>query len=178
MTPWRPRLLGVLQRYARWLHLRWPAGTVDKLPILGEDGATAIPGLYIAGDLSGVPLLKLALDGGVRAMRNIARHCANRPAAPGTLDVVVIGAGVAGMAAAVEARRLGLAFEVVEAAEPFFTLVNFPRRKPIFTYPSDLTPAGDLQVRAEVKEALVEELREQTRRAGVKPRSARAERVE
>jgi len=38
------------------------------------------------------------------------------------------------MAAALEARRHGLRFEVLEASEPFSTLVNFPRGKPIFTY--------------------------------------------
>ena len=49
------------------------------------------------------------------------------------------------MAAALEARRTGLRFQILEASEPFSTLVNFPKRKPIFTYPSDMTPAGELQ---------------------------------
>ena len=172
-------MLRLIARYAEWLHTRWPAGTVESLPEIREDGSTAVPGVYIAGDLSGIPLLKFALDGGARVARTIAADPTLRAGgdAEGLLDLVIIGAGVAGMAAAVEARRLGLTLEVVEATAPFSTLVNFPRTKPIYTYPRAMTPAGALQVTAEVKEALVEELRVQVERAGIRPLAARAERV-
>ncbi|MEK7330677.1 MAG: NAD(P)-binding domain-containing protein, partial [Candidatus Eisenbacteria bacterium] len=172
-------MLRLIARYAEWLHTRWPAGTVESLPEIREDGSTAVPGVYIAGDLSGIPLLKFALDGGARVARTIAADPTLRAGgdAEGLLDLVIIGAGVAGMAAAVEARRLGLTIEVVEATAPFSTLVNFPRTKPIYTYPRAMTPAGALQVTAEVKEALVEELRVQVERAGIRPLAARAERV-
>ncbi len=33
-----------ISRYVDWLHTRWPAGTVEKLPEVNEDGATAVPG--------------------------------------------------------------------------------------------------------------------------------------
>jgi thioredoxin reductase/Pyruvate/2-oxoacid:ferredoxin oxidoreductase delta subunit len=169
-------------RYLDWLHLRWPAGTVEKLPQVRPDGATAVPGLYVVGDLTGVPLLKFASDTGARAIQTILADPAFRGRATdeGTLDVVIVGAGVAGMAAALEARRRGLRFEVLEASEPFSTVVNFPRGKPIYTYPRDLTPAGELQFteRSAVKEGLVEELRETTLGRGISPRLARAERVE
>jgi thioredoxin reductase/ferredoxin len=77
------------------------------------------------------------------------------------LDLVILGAGVAGMAAALAARKRGLRFLVLEASEPFSTIVNFPKRKPIFTYPKEMQPRGDLKVTADVKEALLEELRAQ-----------------
>ena len=172
-----PRLIA---RYAAWLHTRWPAGTVEKLPELREGGRTNVPGIMIAGDLTGIPLLKFALDGGARVAREVAGELGASPGggARDALDLVIVGAGVAGMAAAVEAGRLGLAIEVLEATEPFSTLVNFPRAKPIYTYPHAMVPAGALQVSATVKEALVEELRAQVERAGIRPRSARAERVE
>jgi len=169
-------------RYLDWLHLRWPAGTVEKLPEVRPDGATAVPGLYVVGDLTGVPLLKFASDSGARAVQTIVADPAfrGRPADEGTLDLVIVGAGIAGMAAALEARRQGLRFEVLEASEPFSTVVNFPKGKPIYTYPRDLTPAGELQFteRSAVKEGLVEELRETTLGRGISPRLARAERVE
>ncbi|HEY2953905.1 MAG TPA: NAD(P)-binding domain-containing protein [Candidatus Eisenbacteria bacterium] len=170
-----------LRRYARWLHTRWPAGTVEKLPQVGEDGRTSLAGVYVSGDLTGIPLLKFALDSGARVVRRIAADPALHSGAAeggGLLDLVIVGAGVSGMAAAVEARKLGLSIRVLEAAEPFFTLVNFPKAKPIYTYPRDMTPAGDLQVKAEVKEALVAELREQVARAGIEVGRARAERLE
>lgn len=167
-------------RYARWIHTRWPAATVEKLPEVRADGSTSVPGLFIAGDLAGVPLLKFALDGGARVARAIAADPALRadPAPPDTLDLVIVGAGVAGLAAALEAQAHGLAFEVVEAAELFFTIANFPRAKPIFAYPHAMKPAGRLQVRATVKEELLRELRGQVEAAGVRPRPGRAERVE
>ncbi|HSQ59300.1 MAG TPA: NAD(P)-binding domain-containing protein [Acidobacteriota bacterium] len=167
-----------LARYASWLHLRWPAGGVEALPEVREDGSTAVPGLFIAGDLTGIPLLKLALDTGARAVERIARDL---PAARGSdapLDLVIVGAGVSGMAAAMEANARGLRFEVLEAAEPFVTIANFPRRKPIYTYPHAMTPAGRLQVSADVKESLLEELRRQADASGIRVTLRRAERIE
>ena len=168
-------MLRWIARYAEWLHTRWPAGTVEPLPEARPDGSTNVPGVSISGDLTGIPLLKLSLDSGAR----VARAATSARAPDDTLlDLAIVGAGVSGMAAAVEARKKGLRFEIIEAAEPFSTLVNFPQRKPIYTYPRSMKPEGDLQVTADVKEALVEELRAQTERSGIRPTHARAERVE
>ena len=172
-------MLRLISRYTRWLHTGWPAGTVEKSPVLGADGSTSIPGVTVCGDLLGVPLLKFALDSGARAARLIAADPALRTPAPdGVPDLLILGAGVSGLAAAMEAQKHPLSFEVLEAAEPFATLVNFPRAKPIFTYPKAMTPAGSLQVKAGIKEALVEELQAQVERAGIAVRLGRAERIE
>ncbi|MHC4652829.1 MAG: NAD(P)-binding domain-containing protein, partial [Planctomycetota bacterium] len=129
---------------------------------------------------------KFSSDSGARAVQTIAgdpsfrkRHRdANRDSSP-VLDLVIIGAGVSGVAAAIEAGKQGLAFELVEASEPLATIVNFPRGKPIFTYPTGMTPAGDLQFteRSGVKEGLVEELRDYMDAAGLEPTMARVQRV-
>jgi thioredoxin reductase/ferredoxin len=171
-------------RYARWLHTKWPAGAVEKLPRVREDGSTNVPGLYVVGDLTGVPLLKFSSDTGARVIQKIAgdreREPSGSAAGPGSrnaLDLLIIGAGVSGMAAALEAKKLGLSFEIIESSESFFTVVNFPARKPIYTYPSGMTPAGDLQFRDDVhpKETLLEDLRRETR--DITPRRAAAESV-
>ena len=162
----------MLGRFYEWLHGRWPAGRVERLPVVAEDGTTAVPGLLVAGDLKGVPLLKFALDSGARAAARVADELGEGEREG--LDLAILGAGVAGLAAAVEAKRRGLSFEVIEAAEPLSTLVNFPKGKPIFTYPTELEPAGELHVGADVKEALVAELREQVAAAGIEPRPGRA----
>jgi NosR/NirI family nitrous oxide reductase transcriptional regulator len=162
-----------IARYTRWLHTRWPAGTVEPLPEAAPDGSTGVPGISISGDLTGIPLLKFSLDTGARAVQGLSPS-----GDPGLLDLVILGAGVSGMAAAVEAKKRGLRFEILEAEEPFATLINFPKKKPIYTYPRAMEPEGDLHVSADVKEALVAELEEQTERAGIHPRKARAERVE
>jgi len=174
-------VLGLIARYTEWLHTRWPAGTVEKLPDAREGGGTSLPGTYISGDLTGIPLLKFAIDSGVRVVRSIASDSGLRSEGSGeedTLDVAIIGAGVSGMAAAVEAKKQPLTFQIFEATEPLSTLVNFPKAKPIYTYPRSMKPAGDLQVTADVKEKLIEELKSQTARAGITPAAARAERVE
>ncbi len=151
------RMRGALQRYAQWLHLSNPAGRVEPGPVVQPDGTTNLDRVYVVGDLSGVPLLKFALETGAQAVENVEAGAAKGDA----LDLVILGGGVAGMAAAWAAQKRGLAYVVLEASEPFSTIVNFPKRKPIFTYPKAMRPAGELQVSADVKEELLAELRGQ-----------------
>jgi pyruvate/2-oxoglutarate dehydrogenase complex dihydrolipoamide dehydrogenase (E3) component len=138
--------MGLIERYLHWLHLRWPAGPVERLPVVGPEGRTNVPGLWIAGDLTGVPLLKFALDSGVRTVRAVARELGSdrrgadshvdgdlartSPDADRLRDLVILGGGVAGMAAAIEAARLGLDSEVVEASEAFSTIATSRRPSP------------------------------------------------
>ena len=58
-------------RYMHWLHTRWPAGTVEPLPEVAADFSTAVPGVYVVGDLTGIPLLKFSADSGARAVDSI-----------------------------------------------------------------------------------------------------------
>ena len=173
--------MNLLSRYFHWLHTRWPAGVVEKFPAVRDNGSTNVPGLYVAGDLRGVALLKFAADSGARVMRTIASDPAlarlRASGDAGLVDVAIIGAGVAGVAAAIEARSLGLSFRLLEANSLFSTIANFPRRKPIYTYPKEMTPAGSLAITADVKEALYEELSSQAARAGIRPEAARAKEI-
>ena len=175
-------MLGFIGRYTRWLHTQWPAGIVEKLPEVKEGYSTNVPGLYIAGDLTGIPLLKFSSDSGARAVMNILRDenfNQRRQALKGAdiLDLVIVGAGVSGMAAALEAKKNGLRFEILEATEPFSTIINFPKGKHIYTYPTDMVPAGELQFTKDVKEPLVEEIKEETLGRGVQPKIQRVEKV-
>ena len=175
--------MSLLGRYTHWLHTRWPAGTVEKLPEIRDDGTTAVPGVRIVGDLTGVPLLKFSSDSGARAVRAIlaepefARQ--RPPADAAVLDLAIVGGGVAGIAAAIEAKKSGLSFAVFEATEVFSTVANFPKGKPIYTYPTGMTPAGDLQFRTEVhpKEQLLQDLEAKRKAAGVDVTFARIERI-
>lgn len=169
--------------YTRWLHTMWPAGTVEKLPDVREDGTTAVPGVRVVGDLTGVPLLKFSSDTGARAVQRILEEpdfAAARAKDPGALDLAIIGAGVSGIAAALEAKKAGLTFAVFEATEIFSTVANFPKAKPIYTYPTAMTPAGELQFKSEVhpKEELLARMEETRRKAGIDPVIARIERIE
>src|SRR5436190_9462105 len=185
-------MAGILSRYTRWLHTQWPAGTVEKLPVSGPDGATALPGVLIVGDLTGIPLLKFSSHTGAEAVRAILKEEGGRPRPQslrdsvaggrrdekGALDLAIIGAGVSGISAAIEAKKAGLSFAVFEATEIFSTVVNFPKEKPIYTYPTEMKLEGGLQFSADVKEALVEEMEAQLRAAEIEVTPARVERLE
>jgi len=174
-------MISTVKRYMNWLHLQWPAGLVEKLPLSGENGSTNLPGVYIAGDLRGVPLLKFSADFGARAVKSIVedpgfqseRTASNTSGDSGMLDLAILGGGIAGMAAGLEARKAGLRFEILEANEAFSTIINFPKGKPIYTYPNEMVPTGDLRFSAEIKELLIEELIEQTIKTGLVPLKAR-----
>ncbi len=175
-------MIGIISRYTKWLHTQWPAGVVEKLPEVKSDYSTNIPGLYIVGDLTGIPLLKFSSDSGARAVESIRmdKNFLSQRAKDKNeevLDLVIIGAGVSGMAAALEAKRDDLHFKILEATEPFSTIVNFPKGKPIYTYPTEMVPLGDLQFTQEVKEPLVDEIKAQTLGKGIEPVMARVERV-
>ncbi|HWE29953.1 MAG TPA: FAD-dependent oxidoreductase, partial [Polyangia bacterium] len=170
----------MLARYVRWLHTGWPAGTVERLPEVNDDGTTRVPGVRVVGDLTGVPLLKFSADTGARAVQAIVREAEfqKRKGSDGVVDVAIIGGGVSGIAAAMEAKKAGLTYVVFEAAQEFSTIANFPKAKPIYTYPTDMTPAGQMQLSADVKEALLEELEAQRRAFGIECRRAHVERIE
>ncbi len=175
-------MTGLLGRYIHWLHGCWPAGTVERLPLVNADGSTKTPGLYVAGDITGIPLLKFAADTGAKAVRAIVEDPAftKRDRNSSEIhDLAIIGAGVAGMAAALEARRNNLDFVIIEASMPFNTVVNFPKAKPIFTYPTGMTPAGDLQFseKSVVREGLLDELTTQTLEQGIEPIHAQVDHV-
>src|SRR5438874_6372252 len=124
-----------ITRYVHWLHTRWPAGTVEKLPEVGPDGATSVPGVRIVGDLTGIPLLKFSADTGARAVQAMLAEedfVKRKGLDPEVLDLAIIGAGVSGVAAAMEAKHAGLRFTVFEAAQEFNTIQNFPKQKPIY----------------------------------------------
>src|SRR5216110_3370965 len=70
----RGRRMNLLFRYVRWLHTMWPAGTVEKLPQVNPDGSTNVPGVYVVGDLTGIPLLKFSADTGAKAVQKIVQE--------------------------------------------------------------------------------------------------------
>jgi NosR/NirI family nitrous oxide reductase transcriptional regulator len=170
-----------ISAYTRWLHTKWPAGTVEKFPEVNEDGTTAVRGVRVVGDLTGIPLLKFSSDTGAKAIQAILAEPDFKSAKstdPELIDVAIVGAGVSGIAAAMEAKANSLSYKVFEAAEIFSTVVNFPKAKPIYTYPTEMIPAGKLQFKATIKEALLDEMEAQRKEAGIDVTSARIERIE
>jgi NosR/NirI family transcriptional regulator, nitrous oxide reductase regulator len=168
-----------ISRYHHWLHGKWPAGGVEKAPSTHDDGTCNVAGVRIVGDLTGVPLLKFSADSGARAVREMLAEKGFRPGGElALLDLVIIGAGVSGISAAIEAKKAGLNFQLYESAEAFATIRNFPRKKPIFTYPTAMIPAGEMRFHATVKEELLAELTAQQSEHGIEPIQAHIDRIQ
>ena len=73
---------------------------------------------YVVGDLTGIPLLKFSLDTGARAVERVAAELeTERKSTDSLLDLVIIGAGVSGVAAAIEAKRRHLSYQLLEARD-------------------------------------------------------------
>jgi thioredoxin reductase len=89
-----------------------------------------VEGVYLAGDLSGVPLIRNAIGQGAHAVRQIAARSRAAPAScADELDLVIVGAGPAGLSAALEAKALGLSAVVLEQASIAESIRSFPRGK-------------------------------------------------
>src|SRR5713226_1322982 len=119
-------MIQLIRRYTHWLHTRWPAGTVEKLPVSDANGLTTVPGVRIVGDLTGIPLLKFSSHTGAEAVRAILREpdfASERNSSNKVVDLAIIGAGVSGISAAIEAKKAGLRFVIFEATEVFSTVV-------------------------------------------------------
>ena len=88
-------------KYIRWLHTGWPAGRVERQPEVGPLGQTNVPGVFVVGDLAGIPLLKFAADSAARTVQAIASALEERKdqADQEVLDLVIVGGGVAGITA-------------------------------------------------------------------------------
>jgi thioredoxin reductase/NAD-dependent dihydropyrimidine dehydrogenase PreA subunit len=88
------------------------------------------PGVYLAGDVAGQSLIRSAVEQGERATRSVHASLAKEPAMRGfDADVVVIGAGPAGLSAGLTARSLGLRVMVLEQARLAESIRAFPRGK-------------------------------------------------
>jgi NosR/NirI family transcriptional regulator, nitrous oxide reductase regulator len=156
-------MIRLLRRYTHWLHGRWPAGIPEALPIVGADGSTSVPGVLIAGDLAGTPLLTFAAHTGAAAADRCLRELDGPATSGDVLDVVVIGAGVAGLSAAVRLAQApaGLTWCVVESTTPLATIADFSAGKPIFAYPLVDPPPAPVAITGDTKEALLASLHAQ-----------------
>ncbi|MCX6545255.1 MAG: NAD(P)-binding domain-containing protein [Acidobacteria bacterium] len=169
----------MLATYRRWLHAQWPAGTVEPLPQSGPGGTTAIPGVRIIGDLAGTPLLKRSAAGGASAITYILSEPGFKASSdPGVLDVAIVGAGAAGIAAAIAAQRAGLRCAVYDATRAFATIADIPGRMEIHAYPTGGDPESALLITASKKADLLAELERQRVAAGIEPIVSRIDHIE
>jgi putative YpdA family bacillithiol system oxidoreductase len=124
-----------------------------EIPEYDEHYETNVPGLYLVGELSGIALIRNAVTQGVKAVTHIA--ATQRPAPPHGVDVVIVGAGPAGLAAALACKEKNLRYVVLEQDEIGGSVLHYPRQKLVLTSPVDLPLHGRVKVSEISKEDLL-----------------------
>jgi thioredoxin reductase len=145
-----------------------PTGAIDvglgdirgrsDLPVLNEERETTIPGVYIAGELGGLSLVSNAVAQGREVAYQVAEalNGAGGCGGNGEVDLAIIGAGPAGLSAALAAVEKGLSYVVLEQQADFGgTIYQYPRRKLVHTLPVELPLYGRITKPEHSKEELL-----------------------
>jgi len=139
------------------------------LPRLTDDLETTVPRVYIAGELGGLALIRHAVTQGVQAVESIARR--EPPAGNGVADLLIVGAGPAGLAASLKATELGLSYLTIDQDDIGGTVRKYPRGKLVMTQPVELPLHGRLRKSEYRKEHLIDVWEEIIHRHDVRVRT-------
>jgi thioredoxin reductase len=126
------------------------------IPRITTDYETNVPGLYIAGELGGMGLIRNAVKQGHLAAKHALSQV--KPGVKADTNLLIVGAGPAGLSAALTAIAGKKNYICIEQNSFGGTVYNFPRQKVVMTYPADLPGVGKMKFpRNEVsKEELLE----------------------
>lgn len=125
-----------------------------KVPQRDEAFLTNVPGCYIIGDVSGTPLIKNAANEGSNVIAHIAQeiNLSDESANGETYDVAIVGAGPAGLSAAIAAKRAGLKFVAIEQDRVLASIEAYPANKYVFFKPDSMKSTAPIDVGGEGKQ--------------------------
>ncbi len=124
------------------------------IPLMSEHLETNVPGIYIAGELSGLSLIRNAILQGRQVIDHISSI--HRPAKQNDVkDVAVIGFGPAGLSSTLSSLEQKLSHIVFDQQEPGGTIRHYPRRKLVMTQEVELPFCGRLKTGEYSKEKLL-----------------------
>ena len=112
------------------------------LPRISTDYETNVPGLYIAGELGGMGLIRNAVKQGKFAAEHAAK---NLKKVKCDVDITIIGAGPAGLSASLTARNKKVNYVCLEQNSFGGTVYNFPRQKVVMSQPFELPIVGEVK---------------------------------
>lgn len=115
-----------------------------ELPHVDQNFETNVPGIFIAGELGGMGLIRNAVEQGRQAVENIVRQRKNIPDAE--FDLIIVGAGPAGISGSLAAKKHGLKFLLLDQDTLGGTVFSFPRKKIVMTSPMDLPLYGKIKL--------------------------------
>lgn len=123
---------------------------VRSMPTPTRDGSTYqtnVPGCFIIGDVSGVPLIKNAVKEGAEVISHIAAELASaKPEPKADYDVAIIGIGPGGASAAASAKQANLRYVGIEQDKILSTIELYPKGKYIFFKPDTKDWSGGIPV--------------------------------
>ncbi len=115
-----------------------------ELPHVNESFETNVKGMYIAGELGGMGLIKNSVEQGEQAIESMFKK--KNPIEKGVFDVVIIGAGPAGISATLTAKKYGMSSLTLEQDSLGGTVYTFPRAKIVMTAPMNLPLHGKVKL--------------------------------
>ena len=127
------------------------------MPQLTPEHETTIPGLFIIGELGGLALIKNAVNQGRDCVDNIAARLKEQPIPPmpGVHDILIVGAGPAGISASLRAIENKLNYLTIERDEIGGTVAKYPRQKLVMTSPVEFPMYGKFKKMQLSKENLL-----------------------
>lgn len=125
-----------------------------NVPVLSPDFETNVPGVFVAGELGGMGLIRNAIEQGRQAIEAIRKL--DGVGAGDRLDVVIVGAGPAGFGASLTALQHELRFVTLEQDVLGGSILHHPRGKIVVTHPVDVPMVGKVDMRETKKEELLD----------------------
>ncbi len=135
------------------------------IPMVNSHFETNVPGIFVAGELGGMGLIRNALEQGRQAVEAICEH---RPRGKQELDLVIVGAGPAGFAASLAAKARGLRCVTVEQESLGGCVFQYPRGKLVMTAPATLPLVGTINFKQTSKENLLQFWLDTERKTGIR----------
>jgi thioredoxin reductase (NADPH) len=136
------------------------------IPHISPDFQTNVPGIFIAGELGGMGLVRNAIEQGSQAVESIREQHRARPSQG--YDVIIVGAGPAGFSASLAAEKNKLRYLTLEQEAFGGTVAHYPRGKVVMTAPATLPLGGKLNFRTVSKEKLLKAWNDILRQADLK----------
>jgi thioredoxin reductase (NADPH) len=136
------------------------------IPNVRPDFQTNVPGIFIAGELGGMGLIRNAIEQGRQAIESIRKMAQARSSRD--YDVIIVGAGPAGFSASLAAKQHKLRYLTIEQESFGGTVAHYPRGKIVMTAPATLPLVGKFKFRTVNKEKLLKAWHEVLRKTGLK----------
>ncbi len=134
------------------------------IPVLSPNFESSVPGIYIAGELGGMGLIKNALTQGRQAVEAV--H-ARKGKVPARIELLIVGAGPAGFGAALTAKSLNMNYVAIEQDSLGGCVFQYPRAKVVMTSPAEMPLVGEIRFTLTSKEDLLKFWQEVEKRVGL-----------